>query len=97
MDEGFNDPSFHKPLEEYVTEGSRRMALRRERVAFLRWNPEQAGAADVRFLAASVQRLEEYLNDLYAAGALRPRHEWHVWHDDINEQLRLNRQAFLGE
>ena len=81
-------------LREYVEVLGRQRVLRDERVEFARCNPDLASTADIRFLADRVQMLEEYLNDLHAAGAIRPRHEWAEWHDDYTEQLRLCRERF---
>lgn len=83
-------------FQDYVDAGVVRMRQKADRVAFLRWNPEQATAADVRFLAELVQNHHQHMNDLWAAGAIRPRHEWHIWHQDVKEQLWLNREAFHG-
>lgn len=76
--------------------GSAEIKERDARIDRCKDQPTTATPDDVVFLAERVKNLEQYLSDLYAAGALRPRHEWHIWHDNIKEQLRLNREAFRG-
>lgn len=83
-------------FREYWRQGCKEIAERARRISGLRANPDLASQDDVTFLVERVLSLEQYLNDLFAAGAFRPRHEWNIWHQNIKEQLRLNREAFRG-
>lgn len=63
-------------FEAYMKHQAIQNKIRDERTAFLRWNPEQATTADIRFLCERIQDHEDAMNRFYAFGAIRPRHEW---------------------